>query len=49
VVKAWQAAEPGVVTYRDLAADAISHFSSPPWAPAPPLNCVTPRKSTKPN
>jgi FMN-dependent NADH-azoreductase len=28
VVKAWQAAEPGVqVTYRDLAADAISHFS----------------------
>jgi FMN-dependent NADH-azoreductase len=28
VVKAWQAAEPGVVTYRDLAADAISHFSS---------------------
>jgi FMN-dependent NADH-azoreductase len=29
VVKAWQAAEPGVVvTYRDLAADAISHFSA---------------------
>ena len=29
VVKAWQAAEPtAVVTYRDLAADAISHFSS---------------------
>ena len=29
VVKAWQAAEPSsVVTYRDLAADAISHFSS---------------------
>jgi FMN-dependent NADH-azoreductase len=29
VVKAWQAAEPGVeVVYRDLAADAISHFSS---------------------
>ncbi|MFW3894625.1 FMN-dependent NADH-azoreductase [Pseudomonas bharatica] len=29
VVQAWQAAEPGVeVTYRDLAADAISHFSS---------------------
>ncbi|MGQ7863488.1 FMN-dependent NADH-azoreductase [Pseudomonas sp. 32A] len=28
VVKAWQAAEPGVeVVYRDLAADAISHFS----------------------
>ncbi|MEB2518333.1 FMN-dependent NADH-azoreductase [Pseudomonas sp. YuFO20] len=28
VVKAWQAAEPStVVTYRDLAADAISHFS----------------------
>ncbi|MBV4458236.1 MULTISPECIES: FMN-dependent NADH-azoreductase [Pseudomonas] len=29
VVQAWQAAEPSaVVTYRDLAADAISHFSS---------------------
>ncbi|MDG9882566.1 FMN-dependent NADH-azoreductase [Pseudomonas sp. GD04058] len=29
VVHAWQAAEPGVeVIYRDLAADAISHFSS---------------------
>lgn len=29
VVQAWQAAEPGVeVIYRDLAADAISHFSS---------------------
>lgn len=29
VVQAWQAAEAGVeVTYRDLAADAISHFSS---------------------
>ncbi|MGX0890119.1 FMN-dependent NADH-azoreductase [Pseudomonas sp. ADAK2 TE3594] len=29
VVKAWQTAEPGVaVTYRDLAADAISHFSA---------------------
>lgn len=29
VVKAWQSAEPSaVVTYRDLAADAISHFSS---------------------
>ena len=29
VTKAWQAAEPSaVVTYRDLAADAISHFSS---------------------
>ncbi|MCW8279160.1 FMN-dependent NADH-azoreductase [Pseudomonas sp. PCH199] len=29
VVKAWQTAEPtAVVTYRDLAADAISHFSS---------------------
>lgn len=29
VVKAWQAAESSaVVTYRDLAADAISHFSS---------------------
>ncbi|MBV6823030.1 FMN-dependent NADH-azoreductase [Pseudomonas sp. PD9R] len=29
VVKAWQTAEPSaVVTYRDLAADAISHFSS---------------------
>ncbi|MCE6978949.1 FMN-dependent NADH-azoreductase [Pseudomonas frederiksbergensis] len=29
VVKTWQAAEPGVVvTYRDLAADAISHFSA---------------------
>lgn len=29
VVDAWQAAEPSaVVTYRDLAADAISHFSS---------------------
>ncbi|AKK00689.1 FMN-dependent NADH-azoreductase [Pseudomonas chlororaphis] len=29
VVQAWQAAEPGiVVTYRDLAADAISHFSA---------------------
>ncbi|MGE8189734.1 FMN-dependent NADH-azoreductase [Pseudomonas sp. NPDC086278] len=29
VVKAWQAAEPtAVVTYRDLAADAISHFSA---------------------
>ena len=29
VVKAWQIAEPtAVVTYRDLAADAISHFSS---------------------
>jgi len=29
VVQAWQAAEPGVeVVYRDLAADAISHFSS---------------------
>ncbi|QXI25788.1 FMN-dependent NADH-azoreductase [Pseudomonas vanderleydeniana] len=29
VVKAWQAAEPSsVVTYRDLANDAISHFSS---------------------
>jgi FMN-dependent NADH-azoreductase len=28
VVKAWQAAEPGVeVTYRDLADDAINHFS----------------------
>ncbi|KAA0945973.1 FMN-dependent NADH-azoreductase [Pseudomonas sp. ANT_H14] len=28
VVKAWQAAEPGIeVTYRDLASDAISHFS----------------------
>ncbi|AMW83496.1 FMN-dependent NADH-azoreductase [Pseudomonas sp. TH34] len=28
VVKAWQAAEPGVeVVYRDLAADAITHFS----------------------
>ena len=28
VVKAWQAAEPGVeVTYRDLASDGISHFS----------------------
>ena len=28
VVKAWQAAEPGVeVTYRDLASDAINHFS----------------------
>ncbi|MDR0193440.1 FMN-dependent NADH-azoreductase [Pseudomonas yamanorum] len=28
VVKAWQAAEPGVeVVYRDLAADAINHFS----------------------
>ena len=30
VVKAWQAAEPGVeVTYRDLAAEGISHFSGP--------------------
>lgn len=29
VVEAWKAAEPGVtVTYRDLAADAISHFSA---------------------
>lgn len=29
VVNAWQAAEPNVaVTYRDLAADAISHFSA---------------------
>ena len=29
VVKTWQAAEPGVVvTYRDLAVDAISHFSA---------------------
>lgn len=29
VVQAWQAADPSVeVTYRDLAADAISHFSS---------------------
>ncbi|UVM30145.1 FMN-dependent NADH-azoreductase [Pseudomonas sp. B21-021] len=29
VTQAWQAAEPSaVVTYRDLAADAISHFSS---------------------
>ncbi|WP_454870222.1 FMN-dependent NADH-azoreductase [Pseudomonas lini] len=29
VVKTWQAAEPGVVvTYRDLAAEAISHFSA---------------------
>lgn len=29
VVKAWHAAEPSaVVTYRDLAADAISHFSA---------------------
>lgn len=29
VVQAWQAAEPGSkVTYRDLAADAISHFSA---------------------
>ena len=29
VVKAWQAAEPSaVVTYRDLASDAISHFSA---------------------
>jgi len=29
VVKAWQSAEPSaVVTYRDLAADAISHFSA---------------------
>ncbi|VVN22832.1 NAD(P)H-dependent oxidoreductase [Pseudomonas fluorescens] len=29
VVKAWQTAEPSsVVTYRDLATDAISHFSS---------------------
>ncbi len=29
VVKAWQTAEPNaVVTYRDLAADAISHFSA---------------------
>ncbi|NWB93793.1 FMN-dependent NADH-azoreductase [Pseudomonas agarici] len=29
VVEAWQAAEPSsVVTYRDLASDAISHFSS---------------------
>ncbi len=28
VVKAWQAAEPSVeVTYRDLASDAINHFS----------------------
>ncbi|WP_339457247.1 MULTISPECIES: FMN-dependent NADH-azoreductase [unclassified Pseudomonas] len=28
VVKAWQAAEPGVeVTYRDLASEAINHFS----------------------
>ncbi|KAF1010094.1 MAG: FMN-dependent NADH-azoreductase 1 [Pseudomonas fluorescens] len=28
VVKAWQAAEPGVeVTYRDLASEGISHFS----------------------
>ncbi len=28
VVKAWQAAEPGAeVTYRDLASDAINHFS----------------------
>ncbi len=28
VVKAWQAAQPGVeVTYRDLASDAINHFS----------------------
>ena len=29
VVKAWQAAEPSaVVTYRDLASDALSHFSA---------------------
>lgn len=29
VVEAWKAAEPGItVTYRDLAADAISHFSA---------------------
>lgn len=29
VVQAWQAADPSVeITYRDLAADAISHFSS---------------------
>ena len=29
VVEAWKAAEPGMtVTYRDLAADAISHFSA---------------------
>ncbi|WP_197047610.1 NAD(P)H-dependent oxidoreductase, partial [Pseudomonas viridiflava] len=28
VVKAWQAAEPGVeVTYRDVAAEGINHFS----------------------
>ncbi len=29
VVEAWKAAEPGItVTYRDMAADAISHFSA---------------------
>ena len=29
VVKAWQAAEPGIqVTYRDLAAEALNHFSA---------------------
>ena len=34
VVKAWQAAEPGVeVTYRDVAAEGINHFSGVPRAP----------------
>ena len=51
VVDAWQAAEPSaVVTYRDLAADAISHFSSTTLvAPAPLPNCATLRNSTKPS
>lgn len=51
VVKAWQAAEPGVqVTYRDLASEGINHFSGAtlePWAPPP--NCAMPRKSMRPN
>ena len=35
VVHAWQAAEPGLaVTYRDLASDAISHFSAATLAAA---------------
>lgn len=50
VVKAWQGAEAGtVVTYRDLAADAISHFPPPPsLRPAPPPSCAMPRNNTRP-
>lgn len=51
VVEAWKAAEPGIeVVYRDLAADAISHFSAATLVAAgTPSKCAMPPRPMKPS